>query len=49
MMDEEKDAFLAFCQIEKGLSPHTTEAYARDLQHLFDFFTEIKITSLQQI
>ena len=43
-MDDFCDAFLAYCQVEKGLSGHTLEAYSRDLQRLFSFFEEICLT-----
>jgi integrase/recombinase XerD len=37
-MDQAIDSFLLHLQLERGLSPHTLAAYARDLQRLQTFF-----------
>lgn len=39
-MDTHVDAFLLHLQLERGLSQHTLDAYARDLRRLLDFLPE---------
>lgn len=37
MLTSEADEFLGYLSIEKGYSPHTTDAYAHDIQRFMDF------------
>ncbi|MCZ7533394.1 MAG: tyrosine-type recombinase/integrase [Acidimicrobiia bacterium] len=43
------DAYVQRCAIERGLSPHTLEAYTRDLDGFVEFCDRYGITMLDQI
>lgn len=36
-LDQLLDQFIAYIRVERGLSPHTVDGYARDLRYLLDF------------
>ena len=45
-MDTHVDAFLLHLQLERGLSQHTLDAYARDLRRLLDFLRGAGVRSI---
>jgi integrase/recombinase XerD len=49
MLDPHADDFLSYIASEKGLSPHTVEAYGRDIRGLLDFLHTKKITDPKKI
>lgn len=49
LFQESIEAFLEFCQIEKGLSENTIEAYDRDLRDFENFCKEFGIYKLEKI
>ncbi|MFB3184789.1 site-specific integrase, partial [Staphylococcus pseudintermedius] len=45
-MEEIRDEYLRFIQIEKGLSNNTIAAYRRDLNHYLNYLAEHKVANL---
>ncbi len=49
MMHQHLDRFLHYLVVEKGLSPHTIEAYSRDLNRFLFYLKEKSIEDLHQV